>query len=55
MAEYKRLKDKNPSFNTFDFRVLQYGRFFLKNGCLNYPKLKRAQSMKTKLFYENTI
>ncbi len=28
MAEYKRLKDKNPSFNTFDSRVLQYGRFF---------------------------
>ncbi len=28
MAEYKSLKDKNPKFNTFDYRVLQYGRFF---------------------------
>jgi G:T/U-mismatch repair DNA glycosylase len=28
MAEYKNLKDKNPKFNTFDYRVLQYGRFF---------------------------
>lgn len=26
---YKDLKDKNPSFNTFDFRVLQYKRHFL--------------------------
>ncbi|WP_111706539.1 uracil-DNA glycosylase family protein [Lutibacter citreus] len=26
--EYKLLKHKNPEFNTFDFRVLQYKRFF---------------------------
>ena len=26
--EYKLLKTKNPNFNTFDFRVLQYKRFF---------------------------
>ena len=25
---YKELKDKNPEFNTFDFRVLQYEPFF---------------------------
>ncbi len=28
MAIYKELKDKNPHFNTFDFRVLQYKPFF---------------------------
>lgn len=28
MALYKKLKDKNPKFNTFDFRVLQYQPFF---------------------------
>ncbi len=26
---YKLLKKKNPSFNTFDFRVLQYKEFFI--------------------------
>jgi len=26
--EYKLLKKKNPKFNTFDFRVLQYKKFF---------------------------
>ena len=26
--EYKFLKSKNPNFNTFDFRVLQYKKFF---------------------------
>jgi G:T/U-mismatch repair DNA glycosylase len=26
--EYKILKQQNPNFNTFDFRVLQYKRFF---------------------------
>lgn len=26
--EYKLLKQKNPTFNTFDYRVLQYKRFF---------------------------
>ena len=25
---YKKLKDKNPDFNTFDFRVLQYKDYF---------------------------
>ena len=28
LKEYKRLKDENPSFNTLDFRVLQYQKFF---------------------------
>lgn len=28
MAEYKRLKAENPEFNTLDFRVRQYARFF---------------------------
>ncbi len=28
LTEYKRLKDENPSFNTLDFRVLQYQKFF---------------------------
>ena len=28
MASYKTLKKKNPEFNTFDFRVEQYRRFF---------------------------
>ncbi len=28
MALYKNMKDKNPNFNTFDFRVLQYRKFF---------------------------
>lgn len=27
-AEYKRIKQENPKFNTFDFRVLQYKKFF---------------------------
>ena len=26
--EYKLIKKKNPKFNTFDFRVLQYKKFF---------------------------
>ncbi len=30
MQLYKDLKDKNPKFNTFDFRVLMYGDFFKK-------------------------
>ena len=25
---YKQLKSKNPKFNTFDFRVMQYREFF---------------------------
>ena len=25
---YKQLKAKNPKFNTFDFRVMQYSEFF---------------------------
>ncbi|MEO9510773.1 MAG: uracil-DNA glycosylase family protein [Flavobacteriaceae bacterium] len=28
LKEYKDLKSKNPAFNTFDFRVLQYQDFF---------------------------
>ena len=28
MHAYKRMKDKNPEFNTLDFRVLQYKAFF---------------------------
>lgn len=28
MPLYKQLKAKNPKFNTFDFRVLQYSEFF---------------------------
>jgi len=28
MALYQHLKNKNPNFNTFDFRVLQYREFF---------------------------
>jgi len=28
MEAYKRMKDKDPSFNTLDFRVLQYRPFF---------------------------
>ena len=28
LALYKRLKNENPDFNTFDFRVLQYKPFF---------------------------
>lgn len=27
-TEYKRLKKQNPNFNTIDFRVLQYQKFF---------------------------
>jgi len=26
--EYKRLKQENPNFNTFDFRVIQYSNYF---------------------------
>lgn len=26
--QYKLLKKQNPNFNTFDFRVLQYKKFF---------------------------
>ena len=26
--QYKLLKQENPKFNTFDFRVLQYKEFF---------------------------
>ncbi|KGQ69871.1 DNA glycosylase [Chelonobacter oris] len=29
MAEYKTLKKQNPAFNTIDFRVMQYRRFFI--------------------------
>ncbi|MDX1363991.1 uracil-DNA glycosylase family protein [Arenibacter latericius] len=28
LEEYKRIKAKNPEFNTIDFRVLQYSKFF---------------------------
>ncbi len=28
MQQYKDIKDKNPKFNTIDFRVLQYQEFF---------------------------
>ncbi len=28
LKEYQLLKDKNPDFNTIDFRLLQYGPFF---------------------------
>ncbi|MGI9551010.1 MAG: uracil-DNA glycosylase family protein, partial [Aurantibacter sp.] len=28
LASYKELKNKNPDFNTFDFRVMQYRPFF---------------------------
>ena len=28
MPLYKQLKAKNPKFNTFDFRVMQYREFF---------------------------
>jgi len=28
-STYKILKNKNPNFNTFDYRVLQYKRFFI--------------------------
>lgn len=28
LASYKKLKEENPDFNTFDFRVLQYAPFF---------------------------
>lgn len=28
LALYKKLKSKNPEFNTFDFRVMQYRSFF---------------------------
>ncbi len=28
MQEYKSLKDKNPKFNTIDFRVMQYKKYF---------------------------
>jgi len=28
MVLYKKLKNKNPDFNTFDFRVMQYREFF---------------------------
>lgn len=28
LKAYKRLKDENPNFNTLDFRVLQYQKFF---------------------------
>jgi len=30
MALYKSIKDKDPNFTTFDFRVLQYRNFFIK-------------------------
>lgn len=30
MELYKRMKDQNPKFNTFDFRVLQYQKFLLE-------------------------
>jgi len=29
MAAYKRIKQLNPSFNTLDYRVMQYKRFFV--------------------------
>ena len=28
LDEYKKLKDKNPNFNTVDFRIMQYQKFF---------------------------
>lgn len=28
LNEYKKIKDENPNFNTLDFRVLQYRKFF---------------------------
>lgn len=28
LASYKKMKDENPNFNTFDFRVLQYTPYF---------------------------
>lgn len=28
LPEYKRMKDEDPEFNTFDFRVLQYQKYF---------------------------
>jgi hypothetical protein len=28
MESYKRMKEKDPNFNTFEFRVLQYKPFF---------------------------
>ena len=28
LSDYKILKDKNPKFNTIDFRVLQYANYF---------------------------
>lgn len=28
LAEYKKVKEENPNFNTFDFRVRQYQKFF---------------------------
>lgn len=28
LADYKLLKAKNPSFNTIDYRILQYSKFF---------------------------
>ncbi|MEN1785431.1 MAG: uracil-DNA glycosylase family protein [Bacteroidota bacterium] len=28
LKAYKKMKDKNPAFNTLDFRVLQYEKFF---------------------------
>jgi hypothetical protein len=28
MALYKQLKQSDPKFNTFDFRVMQYREFF---------------------------
>lgn len=28
MPLYRQLKNKNPEFNTFDFRVMQYREFF---------------------------
>lgn len=31
MDLYKKLKDKNPEFNTMDFRVIQYKPFFLNS------------------------
>ena len=30
MSFYKRFKNKNPNFNTFDFSVLHYENFFKK-------------------------
>ncbi|ASV31274.1 uracil-DNA glycosylase family protein [Maribacter cobaltidurans] len=29
LAEYKQMKEKKPDFNTLDYRVMQYRRFFI--------------------------